>query len=107
MVSVIRLLQFYYRQVREEREENLIFFLATLAVFAVNLLLFKQKGCPRNGQPVFSGMKNYAFHLAQGDISIRIMRMAMVIGTIGKAEVYFMGVILGQRHGFVNGVFRW
>jgi hypothetical protein len=49
-------------------------------------------------------MKNYAFHLAQGDISIRIMRMAMVIGTIGKAEVYFMGVILGQRHRFVNGV---
>ena len=46
-------------------------------------------------------MKNYTFHLAQGDISIRnvlcIMRMAMVIGTIGKAEVYFMGVILGQR----------
>ena len=80
---------------REEREENLIF-LATLAVFAVNLLLFKQKGCPRNGQPVFSGMKNYAFHLAQGDISIRIMRMAMVIGTIGKAEVNFIVVILWQ-----------
>ena len=41
-------------------------------------------------------MKNYAFHLAQGDISIRIMRMAMVIGTIGKADVNFMGVILQQ-----------
>ncbi len=67
--------------------------------------LFKQKGCPRNGQPVFSGMKNYAFHLAQGDISIRIGRMAMVIGTIGKADVYFMGVILGMRGHFVNGGF--
>lgn len=41
-------------------------------------------------------MKNYAFHLAQGDISIRIMRMAMVIGTIGKAEVNFIVVILWQ-----------
>ncbi|MBK6792008.1 MAG: hypothetical protein IPG80_05575 [Anaerolineales bacterium] len=50
-------------------------------------------------------MKNYAFHLAQGDISIRIMRMAMVIGTIGKADVYFMGVILGMRGYFVNGGF--
>ncbi|MBK9778728.1 MAG: hypothetical protein IPP55_01540 [Anaerolineales bacterium] len=67
--------------------------------------VFKQKGCPRNGQPVFSGMKNYAFHLAQGDISIRIMRMAMVIGTIGKADVYFMDVILGMRGYFVNGGF--
>jgi len=50
-------------------------------------------------------MKNYAFHLAQGDISIRIMRMAMVIGTIGKADVYFMDVILGMRGYFVNGGF--
>lgn len=48
-------------------------------------------------------MKNYAFHLAQGDISIRIMRMAMVIGTIGKAEVNFMGVILQQIHQFCEG----
>ena len=54
------------------------------------LKFYKQKGCPQNGQPVFSGMKNYAFHLAQGDISIRMLRMAMVIGTIGKAEVNFM-----------------
>lgn len=67
--------------------------------------LFKQKGCPRNGQPVFSGMKNYAFHLAQGDISIRIGRMAMVIGTIGKAEVNFMVVILGMHRRFVNSGF--
>lgn len=50
-------------------------------------------------------MKNYAFHLAQQDISIRIGRMAMVIGTIGKAEVYFMGVILGRGGCFVNGGF--
>jgi len=36
-------------------------------------------------------MKNYAFHLVQGDISIRIMLgMAMVIGTIGKAGLKFM-----------------
>ena len=53
-------------------------------------------------------MKNYAFHLAQGDISIRIMlRMAMVIGTIGKAEVNFMSVILGRGGRFVNGRFRF
>lgn len=32
-------------------------------------------------------------------------RMAMVIGTIGKAEVYFMGVILGRGGCFVNGGF--
>lgn len=48
-------------------------------------------------------MKNYAFHLAQKDIPIRMLRMAMVIGTIGKAEVNFMGVILGELDGFVNG----
>ena len=51
-------------------------------------------------------MKNYAFHLAQGNISICIVRMAMVIGTIGKAEVNFMGVILGRGGRFVNGRFR-
>jgi hypothetical protein len=59
-------------------------------------------------------MKNYAFHLAQGDISICIMRMAMVtpalapgasVGTIGKADVYFMVVILGRGGCFVNGGF--
>ncbi|MBK7448167.1 MAG: hypothetical protein IPJ47_01590 [Anaerolineales bacterium] len=53
-------------------------------------------------------MKNYAFHLAQGDISIRnvlCMRMAMVIGTIGKADLYFMDVILGMRGCFVNSGF--
>jgi hypothetical protein len=48
-------------------------------------------------------MKNYAFHLAQGDISIRMLRMAMVIGTIGKAEVNFMGGILQQILQFCEG----
>ena len=52
-------------------------------------------------------MKNYAFHLAQGDISIRIMRMAMVIGTIGKADVNFMGVILQQILQFCEGRIRF
>jgi hypothetical protein len=41
--------------------------------------------------------------LAQQNISIRIVRMAMVIGTIGEAGLNFMCVILGQRGGFVNG----
>jgi hypothetical protein len=48
-------------------------------------------------------MKNYAFHLAQRDISIRMLRMAMVIGTIGKAEVNFMGGILQQILQFCEG----
>ena len=48
-------------------------------------------------------MKNYAFHSTQQDISIR---MAMVIGTIGKAEVNFMGVILQQILQFCEGRIR-
>lgn len=48
--------------------------------------------------------------MAQEDISIRIMLcmdINMVIGTIGKAEVNFMGVILGRGGRFVNGGFRF
>lgn len=50
--------------------------------------------------PFFSGMKNYAFHLARGDISIC---MGMVSVTIGKAEVNFMGDILQQILQFCEG----
>jgi hypothetical protein len=32
-----------------------------------------------------------------------MLRMAMVIATIGKAGLKFMRVILGERGGFVNG----